>query len=154
MRSTLERPSSRLRRDEDEFETAVRRIENEERTERRVRAVGWIHAALGGLGIVGGLGLFGAIAPWGFLAGDPTAAFVTGTVGSVLAGVMFAIALPGLLAGIGLLRRRRWARTLAIVVSALMLFSIPIGTAIGGFCLYVLLHDDTRAWLESGERWA
>ncbi len=143
------RPSDRLRPDEDEFETAVRRIERQERTVRRVQTVGWIHLALSSLGILGGLALFGVIAPLGLLSADPTAALVTGTVGSILAGVMFAIALPGLLAGIGLLRRRSWARSVGIVVSALLLFSVPIGTALGAFSLYVLLQDDTRRYLES-----
>ena len=145
------RPSDRLRPDEDEFRRAVRRIEHQERTVRRVQAVGWIHLALSSLGVLGGLALFGAIAPWGLLSGDPTAAFVTGTVATVLAAVMFTIALPGLFAGIGLLQRRSWGRNVAIVVSALLLFQVPVGTALGAFSLYVLLQDDTRRYFESAE---
>ena len=145
------RPSDRLRPDEDEFRRALHRIEHRERTMRRVHSVGWIQLALSSLGILAGLALFGAIAPWGLLSGDPTAALVTGTVGSVLAGVMFAIALPGLIAGIGILQRRSWGRNLGIVVSTLLLFQVPIGTALGAFCLYVLLQDDTRRHFESAE---
>ena len=37
----------------------------------------------------------------------------------------------GLLVGIGLLRRDRWARPLALVVGILMLLKIPFGTALG-----------------------
>ncbi len=142
------RPTHPLRADEDEFAAAVSRIERQEHTERRVRAVGWFQVGLSSLGILGGIGLFGAIAPWGLLSGDATAAFVTGTVGSVLAAVMFALSLPGLIAGIGLLRRRPWARSAAMLVSALLLLHVPIGTAIGAFSLYVLLQEDTRAYLE------
>lgn len=149
MTQPMKGPSSRLRPDEDEFERAVRRIERQERTENRIRAVGWIHLALSSLGVLVGLALFGAIAPWGLLSGDATAAFVTGTVGSVLAALMFAVALPGFIAGIGLLKRRSWGRSVGIVVSALMLFQVPVGTALGAFSLYVLLQEDTRRYLES-----
>ena len=142
------RPTHPHPTDEDEFDTAVARFERQDRTERRVQAVGWFHVGLSSLGILVGLGLFGAIAPWGLLAGDPTAAFVTGTVGSVLAGLFFAVSLPGLVAGVGLLRRRPWARGVAMLVSALLLLQVPIGTAIGAFSLYVLLQDDTRSYLE------
>ena len=145
------RPSDRLRPDEDEFRRAVTRIEHREHIARRVRAVGWIHLALSSLGILAGLGLFGAIAPLGLLSGDPTAAFVSGTVGTVLAAVMFTLSLPGLVAGIGLLQRRSWGRNVGLVVSALLLFQVPIGTALGTFSLYVLLQDDTRRYLESAE---
>jgi hypothetical protein len=45
----------------------------------------------------------------------------------------------GLLVGFGLLRRERWARTLALIVSVLMLFKVPFGTALGIYTLWVLV---------------
>jgi hypothetical protein len=44
----------------------------------------------------------------------------------------------GLLVGIGLLRRERWARPLALVVGILMLLKVPFGTALGIYTLWVL----------------
>jgi hypothetical protein len=44
----------------------------------------------------------------------------------------------GLLVGIGLLRRDRWARPLALVVGVLMLLKVPFGTALGIYTLWVL----------------
>jgi hypothetical protein len=44
----------------------------------------------------------------------------------------------GLLVGIGLLRRERWARPLALVVGVLMLLKVPFGTALGIYTLWVL----------------
>jgi hypothetical protein len=44
----------------------------------------------------------------------------------------------GLLVGIGLLRRDRWARTLALIVGVFMLLKIPFGTALGIYTLWVL----------------
>ncbi|HWR13944.1 MAG TPA: zinc ribbon domain-containing protein [Terriglobales bacterium] len=45
----------------------------------------------------------------------------------------------GMAAGIGLLNRVPWARTLTLIVGFLSLLSIPIGTAIGIYTIWVLL---------------
>jgi hypothetical protein len=45
----------------------------------------------------------------------------------------------GALVGIGLLRRERWARPLALVVGVLALLKIPFGTALGIYTLWVLV---------------
>ncbi len=45
----------------------------------------------------------------------------------------------GALVGIGLMRRERWARPLALVVGILMLLKIPFGTALGIYTLWVLV---------------
>jgi hypothetical protein len=45
----------------------------------------------------------------------------------------------GLVAGLGLLQRQEWARTVALVVGFLALLNVPIGTALGIYTLWVLL---------------
>jgi hypothetical protein len=45
----------------------------------------------------------------------------------------------GIMAGWGLLERQPWARTLAIVLGCLNLISMPFGTALGVYTLWVLL---------------
>lgn len=50
------------------------------------------------------------------------------------------LALTGMLAGYGLLMRRRWARILALVVGFLGLQNFPVGTAVGVYALWVLLQ--------------
>jgi hypothetical protein len=47
-------------------------------------------------------------------------------------------AILGALVGIALLRRERWGRTLALVVSILSLIKFPFGTALGIYTLWVL----------------
>lgn len=49
------------------------------------------------------------------------------------------LAVGGYAAGIGLLTMQPWARLLAIVVGVIELISIPIGTALGIYTLWVLL---------------
>ena len=49
-------------------------------------------------------------------------------------------------AGVGLLASKEWGRVLAIVHSALSLFNIPFGTAIGALALVYLLRSRTREY--------
>jgi zinc-ribbon domain len=52
------------------------------------------------------------------------------------------VAVAAFMAGWGLLRRRSWARTLAIVLGILALFHPPLATALGIYTLWVLLSSD------------
>ncbi len=52
------------------------------------------------------------------------------------------VAAAAFLAGWGLLQRRPWARTLAIVLGVLALFHPPFATALGIYTLWVLLPAD------------
>ena len=64
--------------------------------------------------------------------------FVSGIIQTV--GYLFiGGAVIGLIAGWGLLDRRPWARTLAIVLGAVSLVDVPFGTALGIYTLWVLL---------------
>jgi hypothetical protein len=49
----------------------------------------------------------------------------------------------GLIAGWGLLERKPWARTLAIVLGCFSLFDVPFGTALGVYTLWVLLPAES-----------
>jgi hypothetical protein len=61
---------------------------------------------------------------------------------------MAVLALPGLLAGIGLLKRKNWGRVLAIVVSFLNLLNFPLGTLLGGYSLWVLFQEAAGTYFE------
>lgn len=51
--------------------------------------------------------------------------------------------LPALLAlgAIGTLLRRQWGRYLSVFFSVILLFAVPIGTLLGAFMLYQLVHN-------------
>jgi hypothetical protein len=55
--------------------------------------------------------------------------------------VILILSLPGIVAGVGLLKYRPWARVLTIVLSALNLMNIPFGTILGVYGLWVMLSD-------------
>jgi hypothetical protein len=57
-------------------------------------------------------------------------------------GTMVVLAAGGVCVGLGLIHRRPWARTTAIILAALALFHPPAGTALGIYTLWVLLADE------------
>lgn len=131
-------------REDPQFHRIVRGVQRRARAEERLRGLGLALLILNGLGMTAAVVVFLAIAPWGFVSSDPTAILVLGGVGTVIAGIIAGLSLPGILAGWGLLRRRPWARTLALVIGVLSLISVPFGTILGAITLYVLLQDDVR----------
>ena len=58
---------------------------------------------------------------------------------STIGWLILAKAAVGFFAGWGLLQREEWARTVALVVGFIALLSVPIGTALGIYTLWVLL---------------
>jgi hypothetical protein len=54
---------------------------------------------------------------------------------------MVLLGFPGLLAGYGLLKRKPWARYLALILGVLELVNFPVGTAIGVYTLLILLQE-------------
>jgi hypothetical protein len=118
-----------------------------------VRILGIIHIVLGALGLLVALvllaifGLGGAAAGAAAAQNDPDALVALPIIGAIGIGIFLLIAvltIPGLIAGVGLLKLRPWARILTIVLSAMNLLSIPIGTALGVYGLWVLLNKETE----------
>jgi nitrate reductase gamma subunit len=65
----------------------------------------------------------------------------------LVSGVLVAIGIPSLIAGIGLLKGKGWARTLGMIVAVLALASFPVGTAAGIYTLWVLTQKETEQLL-------
>ena len=114
-----------------------------------VRVLAVLHIVMGGIGIVIGLGcllLFGGIAGIVGVFGEPDA-MVAIPILSLIGGAVFVIllilSLPSSIAGIGLLKYQPWGRPLSIVLNAINLLSVPVGTAIGIYGLWVLLSRET-----------
>lgn len=89
-------------------------------------------------GIAGVIGVTGE--------GDPAARAaipILGLVGGVVFVVVLVLSIPGVVAGIGLLQYREWARILTIVLSALDLVTVPFGRALGIYGLWVPFRNET-----------
>jgi hypothetical protein len=75
---------------------------------------------------------------------------ILATIGGVGASIIIMLSLPRLIAGIGLLKYRSWGRILTIIVSILGVLDFPIGTALGAYGLWVMLHRETVPLFEAG----
>ena len=56
--------------------------------------------------------------------------------------VLIVLSIPGIIAGIGLLKRKEWARILTLILSALDLFNFPLGTALGIYSIWALVQPE------------
>lgn len=74
-----------------------------------------------------------------------------GLAGSLAVITLLATSLPGLVAGIGLLKFRSWARILGIVLCAICVLGFPIGTIFGIYGLWVLLSKDSERLFQPGQ---
>jgi hypothetical protein len=129
--------------------------------ESHVRILAIIRIVLGALGLVGALvillvfgGAAGIVGTLG-VAEDPEAIMavpIIGIIGTLIIGLLLVISLPSLIAGIGLLNYRPWARILTIVLSVLDLLNVPFGTAAGVYGLWVLLSHETEPLFRQPQR--
>lgn len=109
-----------------------------------IKVVGIVNLLYSAIGILAAAGvLLGGI--FSSLATLNPIVLIVGTVTSALiALVIGAISVFGLVAGFALLNHQQWARYVILFVSALRLFRWPWGTLFGGYSIWVLMHDETR----------
>jgi hypothetical protein len=53
-----------------------------------------------------------------------------------------ALAIPQIIAGMGLIKRKEWGRILTLIVSFFHLLSFPLGTALGVYSFVILLKPE------------
>jgi tRNA A-37 threonylcarbamoyl transferase component Bud32 len=123
------------------------------RMEKHITIVAVLSIVFGTIGVLVGTFLFFVISGGGVISGDPTAMNITGIVATGVGGFFMLISVPDIIAGIGLLKRRSWARILAFALAILDLMQIPIGTAIGIYIIWALLNDETiRLFAQASEK--
>lgn len=111
-----------------------------------IKVLGILHIVFGFFGLLigflvllffGGIGAFVGMTDHGD--GAAVALPILGTIGMIVFVFAAVLSLPGIIAGFGLVARKPWARTLTIVLSALELLHVPLGTILGVYGLWVLL---------------
>jgi len=119
--------------------------------EQHIKILGVLNIVWGAMGAIGGLivllvfgSVFGIVGTAIHHDADAAIALpIIGLVGGAIAFFLLLLSVPSIVAGIGLLNFKPWSRTLAIVVSAFHLLSIPFGTALGIYGLWVLFSPDS-----------
>ena len=67
-----------------------------------------------------------------------------------IAGILVLLSAPGIIGGMGLLKRQSWARILVLVLGVINLINIPFGTALGIYTIWALTHRETEELFRSG----
>ena len=110
--------------------------------ELHVSIVGWLYILGNSIYLlVGGLGLI-FLTSIGIAVQHAEAFRILSVVGGIGAVFFTLLAVPGLIAGYGLLKRKSWARILALVLAVFGLINFPIGTIISVYTLWVLLQTE------------
>lgn len=104
-----------------------------------IKVIAGLYIIFGVIGILVALALGLIIAGGGLISGDDVAILATSIVATVIGIGVFLASVPGIIAGIGLLKHREWARILAIILGILNLPGFPFGTALGLYALFVML---------------
>jgi hypothetical protein len=127
-------------------------IEFNDLLKSHIKILGILHVILGGMGVMAAVAVMALFGGFAGLVGaaDPTgdAAFaipILGGIGGLVAIILMLFSLPGLIGGIALLGLKPWSRVYMIVISALHLLHVPIGTALGIYGLWILTKPEAEA---------
>lgn len=123
-----------------------------------VKVVAVLYIVMGALNLLAamlfGLGVGIASMAVG-MSNDPDAATalpIIGLAGGALVAFLLVLSLPLIIVGMGLLKHREWARITGIIIAALLVFHVPIGTAVGVYGLWTLLNSETARLMGEGSR--
>jgi len=116
-----------------------------------VKVLGVMFIVLGALGVLMALFLgliFGTASTIVGVNAEPKDAAIAlpfiGIAGTFAVAFLLALSLPGIITGIGLLKFAPWSRIVGIVLCAINLIHIPLGTVMGIYGLWVLLNKETE----------
>lgn len=110
--------------------------------EKHINIVAALNIGISIIGILAGISVFGILYFVGDISDDQQTQFILAIISKVLMGFMILLSIPGLIAGIGLFKRKEWARILTLIVSVISLLNFPLGTAIGVYSIWALVHPE------------
>ncbi len=122
----------------------------ENRMRKHIHVAAILQIVFGSLVVIGGLAIAFAFGFADQFVDDPTALKVLAIVGTPLI-IMFLLFGGAMIAGgVGLLACKSWARILTLVMAALGLLNIPIGTLKGVYIIWVLVQQETVSLFAKG----
>lgn len=110
--------------------------------ERHINVVAALQIGYSILGLAIGIILFTVFYLVGDFVDDHEAEFVLSIIANVFIVFFIVLSIPGILAGIGLFKRKEWARVLTMIISVLHLLSFPLGTGIGIYSIWALVQPE------------
>lgn len=112
--------------------------------EKHITIVSALRIGFGIMGVLIAIIVFTVLVGVGRLSNDPHVMRITSIVGPAVSVFLMVTSIPGIICGIGLLKRKGWARILGLILAIPdLVTSIPIGTIIGIYTIWVLLNKET-----------
>lgn len=106
--------------------------------QKHVRNLGWCYIAMAVFDVLIGLFVFSVVSGAGAMSGDMQAFGTMAAIGGLVGSIMFVMAIPNLLCGLGFLKGwGGWVIILACILSVFNLAKFPIGTAIAVYTFWV-----------------
>ena len=123
--------------------------------EKHVTFVGALQIGYNAFGVLAGMAVFLFIVGGGLVGGlasgeEKIVIPITFFVGTSISLMLLLSSVPGIVGGIGLLKRQSWARYMVLVLAILGLFNVPLGTAIGIYSIWALLQTETAQLFSGG----
>ena len=69
--------------------------------------------------------------------------WILASIGSAVGLLLLVLGVPGIIGGIGVLRMKPWARVMVLILAALKVPNMLVGTAIGAYTLWALTTEET-----------
>ncbi len=107
-----------------------------------VELLALINIVSGILGLLAACIVFGVLVILAPVADDPVGSPVMLLVASGVSSLLLVLSAPSIIAGIGLLQHRSWARILTLVLAIIALMNVPIGTLIALYTFWVLTNEE------------
>jgi hypothetical protein len=122
----------------------------ENRMKKHVSVAAILQIVFGSFNVIAALAIAFAFGFIDQFVDDPTAIKVLGIVGTPLIVLFLMIGGAMIAGGIGLLSCKPWARILTLVMAALGLLNIPIGTLKGVYIIWALVQNETVSLFDKG----
>ncbi len=108
--------------------------------------LGYLYIVFGIIGLLIGIAIFIFFTGLATLPDDIEGSAVLLIIGWFIGGLLMITSVPGIIGGIGLLKRKNWARILVIVLGFFNLIEFPFGTILGIYTLWVLLKEESTKY--------
>jgi len=111
--------------------------------EKHVSIIGVLWIVLGCLGFLGGFILWGLLFGISFIPDmGYEAPFIMRAAALGIGLLMWILSIPKIIAGIGLLKHKEWARILTLILAFLSILDFPLGTALAVYSFVILIKDE------------
>ena len=118
-------------------------------TDQHLKVLSILYIAGSALFLLGAAIVFVVFVVGGLFSGEVAPALASSLFGTVLSGFLVALAIPGIIGGVGLLYNREWARILILILGFLNLPGFPLGTALGVYTIWALMRDEATEHFRS-----